>query len=154
MKNKTCCFTGYRELSFWDSLILSCKLKKEIKKLVGLGVIYFGNGGARDFDTIAAKAVLKMKKHYPDIHLILVLPCAEHTSNWNSYDKEEFEYVKLHADKVKVLSNHYYSGCMHTRNRHLVDNSSYCICYKRKDFGDTAYTVNYAIKRILRIIEL
>ena len=43
---------------------------------------------------------------------------------------------------------------MQKRNRHLVDNSSACICYLTKSAGGTAYTVNYARRMGLRIINI
>ena len=43
---------------------------------------------------------------------------------------------------------------MHKRNRHLVDNSSVCVCYLNKENGGTAYTVDYAGKKGLEIINL
>ena len=43
---------------------------------------------------------------------------------------------------------------MHKRNRHLVDNSSVCVCYLNKENGGTAYTVRYAGKKGLEIINL
>jgi len=41
---------------------------------------------------------------------------------------------------------------MHKRNRHLVDNSSVCVCYLNKENGGTAYTVDYAGKKGLELI--
>ena len=53
MKNQTCCFTGHRDIS--DPLgILKRKLKRTIVNLIDNGIIYFGNGGALGFDTLAA----------------------------------------------------------------------------------------------------
>ena len=43
---------------------------------------------------------------------------------------------------------------MFKRNRHLVNHSSACICYLEKPTGGTAYTVNYARKCGLQIINL
>ena len=43
---------------------------------------------------------------------------------------------------------------MHKRNRHLVDNSSICICYLTENSGGTFYTVNYAKKQGLTVINL
>ena len=40
---------------------------------------------------------------------------------------------------------------MFKRNRHLIDNSSLCICYLTKNSGGTAFTVNYALKKGLII---
>ena len=43
---------------------------------------------------------------------------------------------------------------MQKRNRHLVDNSSICICYLTKPTGGTAYTVNYARRCSLQILNI
>ena len=43
---------------------------------------------------------------------------------------------------------------MHKRNRHLVDNSSVCVCYLAKDSGGTDYTVGYARLKGLKVINL
>ena len=40
------------------------------------------------------------------------------------------------------------------RNRHLVDHSGTCICYLTRSAGGPAYTVDYARKKGLRIINL
>ena len=48
------------------------------------------------------------------------------------------------TDKVVWTSEEYIRDCMFKRNRHLVDNSSLCICYLTKNTGGTAYTVRYA----------
>ena len=58
------------------------------------------------------------------------------------------------ADKIVYTSENYYNGCMHKRNRHLVDNSSLCIAYLTKESGGTAYTVNYARQNGLTIINV
>jgi len=86
--------------------------------------------------------------------LILVLPCLTQTRGWPAEDVEEYERIKAQADKVVYTSQVYTRGCMFKRNRHLVDNSSVCICYKTKDSGGTAYTVKYAEKKGLVIINI
>ena len=58
------------------------------------------------------------------------------------------------ADKVVYISQDYTPDCTFQRNRHLVDNSSVCICYLTKHTGGTAYTVNYAKKKGCRVINL
>ena len=60
---------------------------------------YFGAGGALGFDTIAAFTVLKLKESYPDIRLILVLPCLAQTRGWSREDVEKYEDIKSKADK-------------------------------------------------------
>ena len=60
---------------------------------------------------------------------------------------------------INIFNYHYVSreytpDCMHRRNRHLVDHSGTCICYLTKTSGGTAYTVDYARRKRLRIINL
>ena len=64
----------------------------------------------------------------------------------------EYEKIKKEADKIVYISEEYTKSCMMERNRHLVDNSKYCICCFNGQKGGTAYTVSYAKKRGLEII--
>jgi len=155
MREKTCCFTGHRELPFfWGHCKLTGKLEKAIIEQIDNGIRFFGAGGARGFDALAARTVLKLKKKYPDIKLILVLPCLTQTRGWPAEDVQEYERIKAQADKVVYTSQEYTKGCMFKRDRHLVDCSSVCICYLTKDSGGTAYTVNYAKKNGVKVINL
>lgn len=154
MKERTCCFTGHREIPERDYNRLKQKTKNAIIELIEKGVIYFGAGGARGFDTIAAETVLELKNDYPQIKLILVLPCPDQTKGWKEGDIRKYNIIKENADKVVFTADHYFSGCMHVRNRHLVDNSGYCICYLTKDSGGTAFTVNYAKTKGLEIYNI
>lgn len=154
MREKTCCFTGHRKLPFWGRRKVAAKLEKTIINLIDRGIRFFGAGGALGFDTLAAQTVLKLKKKYPDIKLILVLPCLTQARGWPTEDVEEYERIKAQADKVIYTAQEYTKGCMHKRNRHLVDHSSICVCYLTEDNGGTAYTVDYAEKRGLEIINL
>lgn len=150
LKEKTCCFTGHREITLPVETI-QYNLEKQLKELISSGVIYYGAGGALGFDTIAALTVIKLRQIYPHIKLIMVLPCKEQTKGWNSNDIEIYNYILNKADKVVYTSENYYPGCMHKRNRHLVNNSSHCICYLEKNTGGTAYTVNFAKEKGLTI---
>lgn len=151
MREKTCCFTGHREIDEKDYSKLKKRTRDLIVSLIEKGVVFFGAGGARGFDTLAAESVLELKKDYPQIKLILVLPCPDQTKGWREEDIRRYNFIKEQADKVVYTADHYYRGCMHVRNRHLVDNSRYCICYLTKDSGGTAFTVNYAKTRGLEI---
>ena len=142
MESRTACFTGHRELPTDDLPEISKRLEDTLVKLIEQGYRYFGAGGALGFDTLAAQVVLRLRERYPQIRLILVLPCLNQTRGWPQ------------ADIVTYTSEHYFQGCMQKRNRHLVDNSSVCICYLTKPTGGTAYTVNYASEHGLTIINI
>ena len=135
--------------------MIAKRLKTEIIRLVEDGYVYFAAGGALGFDTMAAKAVLELKETTcPQIRLILVLPCKTQTRGWDMDDVVVYEDIKARCDKFVYTSEEYTRGCMFKRNRHLVDNSSVCICYLTESKGGTAYTVNYANEKGLSITSL
>ena len=154
MKERTCCVTGHRKIPPMQSEQIAERLKSELIRLIDKGYLYFGAGGALGFDTIAAQTILALQQSYPQIKLILVLPCKTQTRGWNDHDIAIYEDIKKRCNKVVYTSDDYSRGCMLKRNRHLVDNSSVCICYLTESTGGTAYTVEYARKSGLTIVNL
>ena len=154
MRTETCCFTGHRELPVWGRKELAAKLEETIIGLIDRGLRFYGAGGARGWDTLAAQTVLRLKGRFPHIKLILVFPCRTQTRGWPAADVQEYERIKALADKVVYTSQEYTKGCMHKRNRRLVDYSSVCVCYLTKKNGGTVYTVDYAKKQGLEVINL
>ena len=152
MINQTCCFTGHRKIPLDQLESVTQRLRDAVIASIKDGYLYFGAGGALGFDTLAAQTVLDLRKDYPQIKLILVLPCKTQTRGWKQEDVEEYDRIIGAADKVVYTSQNYYRGCMQKRNRHLVDFSRLCICYLNKSTGGTAYTVEYANKNKLTII--
>lgn len=154
MEKTTCCFTGHRVLPEGEISVIEKRLEETIKMLVLQGVRYFGAGGARGFDLLAQTAVLRLKKEYPFLRLILVLPCWEQTRGWNLNDTVRYEQIRQQADKVVYLSDRYDPGCMQRRNRHLIDHSHICVCYCTRQTGSTAYTVSYSRAKEIPVINL
>lgn len=154
MKDKTCCFTGHRNIPEHKKEAIKEALKVEIVKLINQGVCFFGAGGALGFDTLAAQTVIELKEQYPHIKLILVFPCYNQTIRWKEQDVKVYEDIKSKCDKFIYTSSEYDGQCMMKRNRHLVDNSKYCVCYLTKTTGGSVYTVNYAKTNNLTIINI
>ena len=154
MKEKTVCFTGHRTIPMLKKWKIEKKLKETLEALIDNGYCYFGAGGALGFDTIAAQTVLGLKKKHPEIKLILVLPCKNQTRGWEEKDVSVYESIIEQADKVVYTQEHYDRGCMLKRNRHLVDNSSVCVAYLTEEKGGTAYTVNYANQKGVKVINI
>lgn len=144
---RTCCFSGHREIPESHKEKLKTALWDAIESLIEKDVIFFGAGGARGFDTLASLVVLELRKRYPQIKLILVLPCKSQTRGWKKEDVNLYNWIKAHADKVMYTSELYFNGCMQKRNHHLVNQSLYCICYRTKNYGGTVFTVNYATSK-------
>ena len=154
MREKTCCFTGHRQLPEDQKPEITANLEEAIVSLIHSGYLYFGAGGALGFDTLAAQTVLRLRKSYPQIKMILVLPCISQADRWAPGDMRIYQEIMKQADKVVYTSQDYSPGCMFKRNRHLVDHSSACICYLAKRSGGTAYTVDYARKCGLKIFNI
>ena len=149
-----CCFTGHRKIPNDKMLLLPEALEHHISRLIVCGVDTFRTGGALGFDTLAALSVLEKKALYDNIKLELILPCRDQSNSWSCRNKEIYEYIVERADKIEYVSDRYTPTCMHERNRRLVDGSDFCLAYCTSDSGGTAYTVSYAKKQGVDVINI
>ena len=90
-EKKTVCFTGHRQIN-------KSKLKNlpmEIEKSISIGYDTFLSGGAIGFDQFAASHILRLKKKYPYIRLIFVLPCDKiiMSQKWGFSQKNAFLFL-------------------------------------------------------------
>lgn len=153
MKDKTCCFTGHRELPA-DRAGICRRLEEQIRFLIDRGITNYCAGGALGFDTLAAQTVLKLKQEYETLRLILVLPCPDQADKWSAGDRAVYEDIKSRADEVVYSSDAYYKGCMQKRNRQMVDRSCCCICYMTKQSGGTKRTTEYCAKKGVFVVNI
>ncbi len=144
MRERTCCFTGHRRMTAAEREYLTPWLEHTVTELIKQGIVYFGVGGAIGFDTLAAKTVLRLRHRFPQIRLILVLPCEDMTARWTAYEREQLEDIIRRADKVVYMAKNYTPDCMKQRDRHLVDHSSVCVAWLTHYGSGTGYTVEYA----------
>ena len=121
-----------------------------IQMLYREGIKDFVCGGAVGFDTLAAKAVLELRELI-DIRLHLVLPCANQTDYFSAAQKAEYKKILDSCDSSETLFDRYVRGCMHARNRKMVEMSTACIAFCTKQTGGAAYTVKLAISDNLPI---
>lgn len=153
--NKVCSFTGHREIPTDEAEAIKNKLRRTLVSLIKEeGVTLFIAGGALGFDTMAALEVLSLKEEYSEIKLRLAIPCDSQAKGWSEKDTLVYEKIMSTADDVVYTSHEYIRGCMHIRNRYMVDNSDFCVAYMTKDSGGTAYTVKYAVKKGIPVINL
>ena len=150
---KGCCFTGHRKIPENELPNLQRRLQKAVKGLLKQGVTTFYAGGALGFDTLAAQAVLNARRFHPQVKLILALPCRDQAGRWEERDRLLYESIKRRADEVVYVSEQYTRGCMFERNRYMVDHSDICV-YCTSGEGGTAYTVRYAEKKEIPIVNL
>ena len=102
--------------------------------------------------TLTAQIVLRLKREFPGLELFLILPCRDQARGWSPEEILQYEAVQRRADRVVYIEENYTEGCMHQRNRAMVDSSHYCIYYKTQSTGGTAYTVDYAAKKGLELL--
>ena len=96
--------------------------------------------------------MLRLQAIHPDVKLIMVIPCESQTRSWPAAQKSRQECLLYQANEVRVLSRHYFNGCMMVRNRHMVDRSSCCVCYLNQANGGTMSTVSYALEKDLLML--
>ncbi len=152
-------FTGHREFSvkfFSDDDPLLIDLKKrisaEIEKTILDGADEFYSGMAIGTDMMAADEVLKLREKYPHIKLIAMIPCPNQCEKWGREHILQYTRIMEQCDKIMTISPEYTSGCMHKRDRALVDICDLLIAVYENRSGGTRYTVEYARKKGRKII--
>lgn len=149
----SCCFSGHRELPIEKLGYISGMLEKCIEKLAEEGCEEFISGGALGFDLLAAEAVLKKKKTYTKIRLVMALPCHNQHEKWSAFQKARYERILEQADEIVYLCENYVTGCMQLRNKYMVDRCDLCIAFLSRG-GGTQHTVNYATEKGKRVVNL
>lgn len=153
-REQCACFTGHRELDAAELPGLRQALALTLEAAWDQGYRHFYNGGALGFDLLAAEAVLACKCRHEEIALEMVIPHGHQTSGWQETERCRHERLCYAADERKILSPLYYRGCYHVRNRYMVDRSGLCLCYFTHVQGGTAYTVAYAAREGVRLVNL
>lgn len=151
---KTVCFTGHRHIDKGLALRIPSALKELLEKYISEGAVSFRAGGAMGFDSVAALCVLELKEKYPQIKLDLILPCRNQSEQWSESSKRVYDHILKNASSVEYVCDKYTAGCMHERNRRLVDGSQLCIAYCTQSSGGTAYTYAYALKQGLEVVNI
>ena len=157
MDELICCFTGHRTLEKRHLSRLPDRLSGILKEKYREGYRVFRAGGALGFDTVAALSVLDLKRDCPDVRLELMLPCRDQAAKWGDTDVQIYYSIIERADSVIYASENYAPGCMHKRNRMLVEGASCCVAYfntAKTERSGTAYTYEYARDRGLELINV
>ena len=156
-KDAVCCFTGHRKIESYHTATIKPELDRILNMMIGSGIKTFRAGGAMGFDTLAALTVLELREKDPEVRLELCLPCKEQTAKWDDESIAIYNDILERADKVTYVSERYTKDCMLARNRFMVDGSVCCIAYCTNENalrGGTAYTVRYAVKSGVKVINL
>ncbi len=152
MRENSCAFSGHRLLgSDFDGELL----ERIIFRLIKRGFNTFYCGMAMGFDLFAGETVVKLREQYGDeVRLIACIPHPCQSEKFSYGDKVRYAALLSQCNEKIIFSDRYVPGCMHARDRYMVDNSSAIVCYLRKTRGGTYYTVNYARMSGLNVIEI
>lgn len=153
---KTCCFTGHRNICGEHFKKLPELLDSLFEQLVANGFRHFKTGGAIGFDALCALKCLEIKEKHPDLNITLelCLPCKDQTRTWSEQEKAVYKFILSKAEHVTYEQDKYAAGCMSARNRRLVDGSDLCVAFLSSKRSGTAYTCNYALSMGVKVINL
>lgn len=161
-RQESCCFTGHRPAKLpWrynekDPRCLS--LKQRMRDAVELayeqGFRHFLCGMALGCDLYFCECVLELRQVYPDITIEAAIPCPTQANTWPAAQQERYMRLVAACDYETMVSEQYSSSCMQRRDRYMVDHASLLIAAFDGSAGGTRYTVEYALKRGLTLVDL
>ncbi len=155
LRKHRCCFTGHRpsKMNMTENEIKPL-LEKAIDNAIAEGYVTFITGMAGGTDIWAAEIVLDRKLGNEDIHLICALPHPGFESRRSMAEKERFNNILANADLVKMVNEHYFTGCYQVRNEWMVDRSNLVIAVWNGSKSGTKNTVDYAKRKEIRVINV
>lgn len=155
LRKHRCCFTGHRpnKMDMTEKEIKPL-LEKAIDDAVANGYVTFITGMAQGTDIWAAEIVLNRKLVNKDIHLICALPHPGFESKRSVAEKERFNNIIANADLVKLLNEHYFTGCYQIRNEWMVDRANLVIAVFNGSKSGTKNTVDYAKRKSVKIVNV
>lgn len=153
MFGKGCAFTGHRYIDGTDRGRLKQRLSEIIESLALDGIEIFYCGGAVGFDAIAAETVIE-KRERLGIKLCIVIPYSGQQEGYTPDQRRQYERILADADEKVTISTRSNRDAYHIRNRYMVDRAEVCVAYLTEERGGTAYTVKYALKKDIPVINI
>ena len=103
------------------------------------------------FDIEAAEVALSLRKELHGLRVVAVVPFEGMQNGFSEPWRSRFNRIVKDADETITLAPKYSSEVYAVRNNYLVDHSTAVIAYFTGEKGGTAYTVNRAVKGLLKI---
>ena len=161
-RQESCCFTGHRPAKLpWGyhetdprCLTLKRRLRDAVEIAYEQGYRHFLCGMAQGCDLYFCECVLEMRSLHPDVTLEAAIPCPTQADAWPAAQRERYQRLVSACDYETMVSDRYSSSCMLRRDRYMVDHASLLIAAFDGSAGGTRYTVEYALKRGLSVVDL
>ena len=146
---KTAAFSGYRSKKMPDNIDpIRNRLIEEVAQCIREGYDTFLCGMADGFDLMAADVVLEQRESN-NIKLICVIPYDDGRKKNDVYN-----HILTQSDDRIVMSDSYTFDTYYKRNEYMVDHCDKLICYYDGRYGGTEYTVEYANRKGVAVINL
>ena len=158
----SCAFTGHRpgklpwgeDESDLRCIALKAKLRAAVESAIHEGMQHFICGMAEGCDLYFAETVMALKSTYPHITLEAAIPCPSQADGWSERQQARYRDILSRCDYETMVQQSYTPGCMQRRNRYMVDHSDLLIAVHDGLPGGTRYTIEYALRRGVNIIDV
>ena len=161
-RQSACCFTGHRPSKLpWrhneeDARCIA--LKRRMMDVIGAayeeGYRHFICGMAMGCDLYFCECVLALRQQHPDVTIEAAIPCPTQPDAWPAEVQQKYRQMVAACDYETLVSDRYSSSCMQRRDRYMVDHASLLIAAFDGSTGGTRYTMEYAMRRGLEIVDL
>ena len=155
-REMTACFTGHRKIPPGEEAKVMVRTRYIVQKLIHEhNVRYFGVGGAVGYDMLAAEYLIRLKAHKEhQLKIISVLPYPEwrDTEDWDDVLRRREDRILFASDKIVYVRPQKENGVYLLRDRKLVNGSAWCVSYCNRVPSGTAYTVRYALKHGVKVM--
>ena len=143
----TCALTGHRVLpkNFDEN-----RLFDDLEALIKGGCDKFICGMAMGFDLAALSCLVALRKKYRFM-IEACVPFNGQEETFSPAAKEKYRELIAWCDVVRILYPEYCDGCYLARDRFMVERADLLYAYCVRERGGTAYTVNYAKKKGLKV---
>ena len=159
----SCCFTGHRPNKLpwgYQELDPRClRLKRRMMDAVEIafhqGFRHFLCGMAQGCDLYFCQCALDLRDRHPgEVTVEAVIPCPTQAAAWAAEEREKYARLVRACDMETLVSDRYTSYCMQRRDRYMVDHAALMIAAFDGTSGGTLYTMEYAMRRGLSIVDL
>lgn len=161
-RQESCCFTGHRPTKLpWRynetdprCLALKRRIADAVETAYEQGYRHFLCGMAQGCDLYFCECALALRERCPDVTVEAAVPCPTQADTWPAAQRERHARLIAACDFETLVSATYNGACMQRRDRYMVDHASLLIAAFDGSPGGTRYTVEYAMRRGLSIVDL
>lgn len=161
-RQSACCFTGHRpgklpwgyEESNPRCADLKRRLCDAVEAAYAEGYCHFLCGMAQGCDLYACECVLELKARHPEVTVEAAIPCPTQADAWPEEERTRYRRLLERCDYETMVSAAYSPSCMQRRDRYMVDHASLLIAMFDGSSGGTRYTMEYAMRQGLDVVDL